>query len=53
MVGEENAVAAIKQGAIGYLLKERLGRLGNAVERALEEKRGQRAGQTGRANAPV
>jgi signal transduction histidine kinase len=38
-VGEDAAVEAIKQGATDYLLKDRLVRLGRAVERALEEKR--------------
>ena len=38
-IGEEQAVAAIKRGATDYLLKDRLGRLGQAVSRALEEKR--------------
>ena len=37
-VGEDAAVEAIKQGATDYLLKDRLVRLGRAVERALEEK---------------
>jgi PAS domain S-box-containing protein len=38
-VGEEQAVEAMKRGATDYLLKDRIGRLGNAVERALEQKR--------------
>lgn len=38
-VGEELAVECIKQGAVDYLLKDRLGRLGPAVSRALEDKR--------------
>ncbi|MEO8397227.1 MAG: PAS domain S-box protein, partial [Chloroflexota bacterium] len=38
-VGEEQAVALIKQGATDYLLKDRLGRLGIAVTQALEAKR--------------
>src|ERR1043165_337747 len=37
-IGEELAVAAMKYGAADYLLKDRLGRLGQAVERALGEK---------------
>jgi PAS domain S-box-containing protein len=37
-VGEEVAVEAIQQGATDYLLKDRLERLGLAVERALEQK---------------
>jgi signal transduction histidine kinase/DNA-binding response OmpR family regulator len=38
-VGEDAAVAAMKRGATDYFLKDRMGRLGSAVERALEEKR--------------
>ena len=38
-VGEEAAVEAMKHGASDYLLKDRIVRLGNAVERALEQKR--------------
>lgn len=38
---EEAVVDCLKQGAADYLLKDRLGRLGQAVERALEQK-GQR-----------
>lgn len=38
-VGEDVAVACVKQGAADYLLKDRLGRLGQAVSRALEDKR--------------
>lgn len=37
-IGEEAAVDALRQGAYDYVLKERLGRLGQAVRRALEEK---------------
>jgi PAS domain S-box-containing protein len=37
-VGEAAAVEMMKQGATDYLLKDRLGRLGPAVIRALEEK---------------
>ena len=36
-IGEEIAVAAMKKGAADYLLKDRLSRLGPAVDRALEE----------------
>ncbi len=36
---EEVAVACIKQGAADYLIKDRLNRLGQAVARALEEKK--------------
>src|SRR5207253_9602586 len=35
-IGEETAVAAIREGAADYLLKDRLARLGQAVERTLE-----------------
>ena len=38
-IGEETAVAAIREGAADYLLKDRLARLGQAVERTLEQKR--------------
>ena len=38
-VGEEAAVAAMKHGATDYLLKDRMARLGAAIQRALEEKR--------------
>lgn len=38
-LGEEAAVEAMKLGATDYLLKDRVTRLGPAVERALEEKR--------------
>ncbi len=38
-VGEEIAVEAMRNGVTDYLLKDRIGRLGNAVERALEERR--------------
>jgi len=37
-IGEETAVRAMRQGAADYLLKDRLARLGQAVERALIEK---------------
>jgi two-component system, cell cycle sensor histidine kinase and response regulator CckA len=38
-IGEETAAAALRQGAADYLLKDRLARLGQAVEHALKEKR--------------
>ena len=38
-IGEELAVQALKEGAADYLLKDRLQRIGPAVERALEEKK--------------
>jgi DNA-binding NtrC family response regulator len=38
-VGEEVAVEAMKHGATDYLLKDRIARLGTAVEQALEQKR--------------
>ena len=38
-ISEEVAVACMKQGAVDYLLKDRLARLGPAVQHALEEKR--------------
>ncbi|PTX97564.1 hybrid sensor histidine kinase/response regulator [Verrucomicrobia bacterium LW23] len=36
VIGEEMAVAAIREGAEDYLLKDRLGRLGVAVRQAIE-----------------
>ena len=36
-IGEDLAVSAIKQGATDYLLKDRLARLGPAVQHALEQ----------------
>jgi two-component system, cell cycle sensor histidine kinase and response regulator CckA len=36
-IGEETAVWAIKQGADDYLIKDRIGRLGPAVSRALRD----------------
>ena len=41
-IGEERAVECLKFGATDYLLKDRLGRLGQAVERALRESRDRR-----------
>ncbi len=38
-VGEDSAVALLQQGATDYLLEDRLARLGEAVRRALEQKR--------------
>jgi len=38
-IGEETAVAAMRSGAADYLLKDRLTRLGQAVEHALEQKK--------------
>ena len=38
-IGEDVAVAAMREGADDYLLKDRLARLGPAVAHALEEKR--------------
>jgi diguanylate cyclase (GGDEF)-like protein len=36
-IGEDFAVAAVRQGAMDYVLKDRLGRLGTAVQNALEQ----------------
>ncbi|HET9848414.1 MAG TPA: diguanylate cyclase, partial [Candidatus Dormibacteraeota bacterium] len=36
-IGEETAVAAVRDGAADYVLKDRLTRLGTAVENALEQ----------------
>ena len=38
-IGEETAVAAMRQGATDYLLKDQLGRLGPAVTQAVEARR--------------
>lgn len=38
-IGEETAVEAMRRGATDYLMKDRLGRLGPAVRRALEQGR--------------
>ncbi len=38
-ISEEAAVETMKQGAADYLLKDRLGRLGQAIQRALHEKK--------------
>jgi len=38
-IGEDLAVEALQRGAQDYLLKDRLGRLGSAVEQALQAKR--------------
>src|SRR5262245_327990 len=38
-IGEDLAVQALHEGAADYLLKDRLGRLGQAVARALEQRR--------------
>jgi PAS domain S-box-containing protein len=44
-VGEDTAVEVMKAGAADYLLKDRLGRLGSAVARALEMRRVKREKQ--------
>ena len=36
-IGEETAVELLKQGAVDYVLKDRLARLPSAIHRALEE----------------
>ena len=38
-ISEEVAVARLKQGATDYIIKDRMTRLGDSVERALKEKR--------------
>jgi two-component system, cell cycle sensor histidine kinase and response regulator CckA len=38
-IGEETAVDAVRQGAYDYILKDRPGRLGQAIRHALEDKR--------------
>jgi PAS domain S-box-containing protein len=49
-IGEDLAVAAMKQGAADYLLKDRLSRLGPAVARALQEVAERRARQQAEAD---
>lgn len=46
-IGEETAVAAMRLGASDYLLKDRLGRLGPAILRALEQAQLKQAHQRG------
>ena len=38
-IGEETAIELVKSGADDYLLKDRLSRLGQAVQRAIDERR--------------
>jgi two-component system, cell cycle sensor histidine kinase and response regulator CckA len=38
-IGEEHAVSIMKRGAADYLLKDRLGRLGEAVKHTLDQRR--------------
>jgi PAS domain S-box-containing protein len=42
-IGEETAVQVLKSGAADYLLKDRLARLGQAVQRAIDERNLQQA----------
>src|SRR5258708_37107191 len=49
-IGEDLAVRAMKQGATDYLLKDRLGRLGEAVSHALRQKVAQKALQQSEAS---
>src|SRR5216684_1656616 len=46
-IEEETAVRVLKQGAADYLLKDRLGRLAQAVQRALDEHGRQQAQREG------
>ena len=41
-IGEDLAVAAVRLGAVDYILKDRLARLGTAVQNALEQTRSRR-----------
>ncbi|MBC8139775.1 MAG: PAS domain S-box protein [Fibrella sp.] len=47
-IGEEIAVQAIKRGANDYLLMDRLGRLGSAVQSALDQRRFRKAERSAR-----
>ncbi|HYM92259.1 MAG TPA: PAS domain S-box protein [bacterium] len=38
-IGEETAISCLHEGAVDYILKDRMTRLGQAVTRALEQKR--------------
>jgi PAS domain S-box-containing protein len=42
-LGDDQAAECIRKGATDYLLKDRLARLGPAIERALEDRRNRRA----------
>ena len=42
-IGEETAVQILKRGASDYLLKDRMARLGQAVQRVMDDRRLQRA----------
>src|SRR5262245_51886920 len=42
-IGEETAVQILKHGAADYLLKDRMARLGQAVQRVIDDRRLQRA----------
>ncbi len=46
-IGEETAVAAMRNGAMDYLMKDRLARLGEAVNQALEKGRLRRQNREG------
>ena len=48
-VGEDVAVEAMRYGATDYLLKDRIARLGSAVERALRESQARRESKAGAA----
>ncbi len=42
-IGEEKAVSLLKEGAVDYILKDRMGRLVSSIKRALKEAEEQRA----------
>ena len=52
-VGEDTAVAAMKEGANDYLIKDRLTRLGTAVRQAIEQRRERRQTGARRGAAPA
>src|SRR2546423_10108542 len=51
-VGDDLAVAAVRQGAMDYVLKDRLGRLGTAVQKALAHAEHRRPPRLPQAAAP-
>ena len=44
-IGEETAIDLIKQGAVDYVMKDRMARLPLAIQRALDEAKGKKSRQ--------